>query len=99
MARTWLARLYSAADIGVPKPDALARRFAGNRPIGKWWIATPFRSERSTLPQTLAGVSLVVAATDDMTEQALLAHHAYAAGVSLVACALYKAAAAGEGGT
>ena len=48
------------------------------------------------LPQALAGVSLVVAATDDMTEQALLAHHAYAAGVPLVACALYKKAAAGE---
>ena len=31
-----------------------------------------------------------------MTEQALLAHHAYAAGVPLVACALYKKAAAGE---
>jgi predicted nucleic acid-binding Zn ribbon protein len=31
-----------------------------------------------------------------MAEQALLAHHAYAAGVPLVACALYKKAAAGE---
>ena len=31
-----------------------------------------------------------------MTEQALLAHHAYAAELPLVACALYKKAAAGE---
>jgi hypothetical protein len=31
-----------------------------------------------------------------MVEQALLAHHVYAVGIPLVACALYKAAAAGE---
>ena len=46
--------------------------------------------------QALVGFSLVLAATDDMAEQALLAHRAYAAGVPLVACALYKKAAAGE---
>ncbi len=39
---------------------------------------------------------LVIGATDDMQEQALLAHHAYYADIPLVACAMYRAAAAGE---
>jgi molybdopterin/thiamine biosynthesis adenylyltransferase len=91
LART----VYSAADIGAPKPDALARRLRAIDPavmVDRHGTALG----AADLPQALAGVSLVVAATDDMTEQALLAHHAYAAGVSLVACALYKKAAAGE---
>ena len=93
---TNLARtIYSAADIGVPKPDALARRLRAIDPAAVVdRHATPLGT--TDLPQAPAGVSLVVAAIDDMTEQALLAHHAYAAGVPLVACALYKKAAAGE---
>ena len=91
LART----IYSAADIGVPKPDALARRLRAIDPaVVVDRHATPLGT--TDLPQALAGVSLVIAATDDMTEQALLAHHAYAAGLPLVACALYKKAAAGE---
>jgi molybdopterin/thiamine biosynthesis adenylyltransferase len=93
---TNLARtIYSAADIGVPKPDALARRLQAIDPAA---VVDRHAAPLGTidLPQALAGVSLVVAATDDMVEQALLAHHAYAAGVPFVACALYKKAAAGE---
>ena len=91
LART----VYSAADIGMPKPDALARRLQAIDPaVVVDRHGAPLGM--IDLPQALAGVSLVVAATDDMTEQALLAHHAYATGVPLVACALYKKAAAGE---
>lgn len=91
LART----VYTAADIGVPKPDALARRLQAIDPAV---VVDRHCAPLGTidLPPALAEVSLVVAATDDMTEQALLAHHAYAAGVPLVACALYKKAAAGE---
>ncbi len=91
LART----VYTAADIGAPKPDALARRLQAIDPAV---VVDRHGAPLGTidLPQALAEVSLVVAATDDMTEQALLAHHAYAAEVPLVACALYKKAAAGE---
>jgi molybdopterin/thiamine biosynthesis adenylyltransferase len=91
LART----VYSAADIGTPKPGALARRLQAIDPAVVVDLH-PAPLGTTHLPQALAGVSLVVAATDDMAEQALLAHHAYAAGVPLVACALYKKAAAGE---
>lgn len=87
--------VYGAADIGVPKPDALARRLRAIDPaVTVDRHATPLGL--TDLSQALAGVCLVVAATDDLREQALLAHHAYAAGIPLVACALYKKAAAGE---
>jgi molybdopterin/thiamine biosynthesis adenylyltransferase len=91
LART----VYSAADIGVPKPDALARRLQAIDPaVAVYRHGTPLGA--TDLTEALVGISLVIAATDDMTEQALLAHHAYAAGIPLVACALYKKAAAGE---
>jgi molybdopterin/thiamine biosynthesis adenylyltransferase len=86
---------YIAADIGTPKPDALAARLRAINPavhVGRH--VSPLGL--TDLRQALNGITLVVAATDDMGEQALLAHHAYAAGIPLVACALYKAAAAGE---
>jgi len=91
LART----VYRAADIGVPKPDALARHLQAIDPaVVVVRHTVPLGA--TDLARALAGVCLVIAATDDMTEQALLAHHAYAAGVPLVACALYKKAAAGE---
>jgi molybdopterin/thiamine biosynthesis adenylyltransferase len=91
LART----VYSAADIGKLKPQALAERMRAIDP------AVRVSGHASPLGLTdpvalLTGVDLVVAATDDMSEQALLAHHAYAAGIPLVACALYREAAAGE---
>jgi molybdopterin/thiamine biosynthesis adenylyltransferase len=91
LART----VYTAVDIGVPKPDALARRLQAIDPaVMVDRHAAPLGT--TDLSQALDGVSLVVAATDDMAEQALLAHHAYAARIPLVACALYRKAAAGE---
>jgi molybdopterin/thiamine biosynthesis adenylyltransferase/proteasome lid subunit RPN8/RPN11 len=91
LART----IYTAADIGVPKPDALVRRLQAIDPAV---VVDRHCAPLGTidLARAVARVSLVVAATDDMAEQAVLAHHAYAAGVPLVACALYKKAAAGE---
>lgn len=87
--------VYVAADVGTPKPDALQRRLSSIDP------AVAVEGHRlaigaTNIDELLTDVDLVVAATDDMTEQALLAHHAYAAGVPLVACALYRGAAAGE---
>ena len=87
--------VYAAADIGIPKPDALAARLRAIDPsVAVDRHVNPLGL--IDLGPALDEVSLVVAATDDMNEQALLAHHAYAAGIPLVACALYKAAAAGE---
>ncbi|MGE3288171.1 MAG: ThiF family adenylyltransferase [Pseudonocardia sp.] len=89
--------VYRAADIGEPKPAALHRALVAinpsvrttqvDRPLGATDLAATFADET---------VDLVVAATDDLSEQATLVHHAYAAGVPTVACALYRAAAAGE---
>src|SRR5664280_1381478 len=87
--------VYSAADLGALKADALERRLRAIDPA----VAVekhPTSIGKTDLPALLTDADLVVAATDDMNEQALLAHHAYAANVPLVACALYRAAAAGE---
>ncbi|MEV5934714.1 ThiF family adenylyltransferase [Streptomyces sp. NPDC052079] len=91
LART----VYAAADVGMRKTTALARRLRAvdpavrvdeyQEPLGNLGLA-----------EVLEGADLVVGATDDMAEQAVLAHHAYAAGIPMVACALYRAAAAGE---
>ncbi|MFI2369883.1 HesA/MoeB/ThiF family protein [Streptomyces sp. NPDC018833] len=91
LART----VYAAADVGTAKPDALARRLRAVDPSVR--VAGHAEALGALdLRALLDEVDLVVGATDDMGEQALLAHHAYAAGIPLVACALYKAAAAGE---
>lgn len=86
---------YIAADIGTSKPDALATRLRAIDPA----VVVEGHCERLgslDLATMTKQADLVVAATDDMAEQALLAHHAYAAGTPLVACALYRQAAAGE---
>ena len=78
--------IYATADIGIPKPDALAGRLRAIDPaVHVDRHVSPLGL--TDLRQTLDGITLVVAATDDMVEQALLAHYAYAAGVPLVACA------------
>ncbi|MGY5014677.1 ThiF family adenylyltransferase [Streptomyces sp. 900105755] len=91
LART----VYTAGDVGTAKPNALARRLRSVDPAVRVVGHTESLGALD-LRALLDGVDLVVAATDDMGEQALLAHHAYAAGIPLVACALYKTAAAGE---
>jgi molybdopterin/thiamine biosynthesis adenylyltransferase len=91
-----LARsVYSVDSLGHPKPAALADRLRSINPAVK---IRPYEQAIAALdwPMLLSGVDLVVAATDDMAEQAALSHHAYAMGVPLVACALYRKAAAGE---
>lgn len=92
--------VYARADIGEPKPEALARRLQAINPavVVRTVVNSLGTSDIAELlgdPKT-GGVNLVVGATDDMREQALLAHHAYAVGTPLVSCALYKGAAAGE---
>jgi len=91
LART----VYEAADVGRPKTEALSRRLRAVDP------AVTVETHQLTLGGAdlralVTGVDLVVGATDHMGEQAVLAHHAYHGGVPMVACALYKAAAAGE---
>lgn len=91
-----LARsVYTAQDIGFPKSTVLATRLrdidadAQVQEMSCQIVDVDWSS-------VLAGASIVIAATDDRPQQAALSHHAYAAGVPLVACALYRKAAAGE---
>ena len=97
LART----VYTAVDIDEAKCAALARRQRAINP------AVRIHTHEVPLGEVdLAGVldgdadapavDLVIGGTDDMAEQALLAHTAYHRGIPMVACALYRAAAAGE---
>jgi molybdopterin/thiamine biosynthesis adenylyltransferase/proteasome lid subunit RPN8/RPN11 len=93
-----LARsIYEARHVETPKASAAAELLAHINP------AVHARSHHRTIGELdghLAELSrqadLIIAATDDPTEQALLGHHAYAAGTPLVACGLYRQARAGE---
>jgi molybdopterin/thiamine biosynthesis adenylyltransferase len=88
--------VYVAADLGHPKVDALTRRL---RAINPGVIVESFPLELGyldNLADVVAAVDVVVGATDDMEQQELLSHHAYAAHRSMVSCALYRRAAAGE---
>ncbi len=91
LART----VYVADDIGLDKTTALARHLSEINPALR---VVPLMSAISELDwgELLTGADLVVAATDDMQQQAALNHHAYAALIPLVACAVYRRAAAGE---
>ena len=86
---------YVAADVGSAKASALARRLRAIDPSVEVeeYVAHAIELD---LDRILTSASLVVAATDDMPQQAVVSHHAYVAGVPLVACALYRAGAAGE---
>jgi hypothetical protein len=85
---------YRAAGIGAPKPDALARQVHVIDPAVVVNRHPPALCTTG-MPWALARVSLVVT-TDDIAEQAVLAHRAHVVGVPLVACAMYKKAALGE---
>jgi len=91
LART----IFVAADVGRHKTDALADRLRAIDPAVtvEVYCATLGNVDLAGL---VAGADLVIGAVDHMGEQATLAHHAYHRGVPMVACALYKAAAAGE---
>lgn len=91
-----LARsVYTVTDLGSPKPVALGRRL---REINPSVLVEEHRERLSAtdLGAAVADVDLVVAATDDPREQALLAHYAYRANKPLVSCALFRRAEAGE---
>ncbi|MFI6779286.1 ThiF family adenylyltransferase [Nocardia sp. NPDC050412] len=91
-----LARsVYRAADLGASKTAAITRHLGAINPAVRV-AARPVGISDLDLPAELDGVDLVIAATDDMAQQALLAHHAYESDIPLVACALYRKAAAGE---
>ncbi|WP_176741443.1 ThiF family adenylyltransferase [Streptomyces sp. LUP30] len=91
LART----VYTAADLGLSKPSAIARRLRAIDPAVQVTEHVEALGALN-LADVLSGADLVVGAIDDMEEQALLSHHAYAARIPMVACALYRAAAAGE---
>lgn len=91
-----LARsVYTVDDVGFPKVQALARRLQS---INPGMTVNEVESDIAGVgwDELLSGADLVVAATDDMQQQAYLNHHVYASGRPLLACALYRRAAAGE---
>lgn len=87
---------YRYRDIGRLKTEALEEILTSINPdltfagIPRAIIDTP------ALDSVVADVDIVVGATDDMTQQFVLAHYAYSAGVPIVCCALYKGAQCGE---
>jgi molybdopterin/thiamine biosynthesis adenylyltransferase len=91
LART----VYAAADVGTAKVDALSRRLRAIDPAVRI-SGHPASLADVALEDLLEGVDLVIGATDHMPDQTVLSHHAYHAGVPMVACALYREAAAGE---
>lgn len=91
LART----VYTTADLGRAKVDALADRARAINPaVAVRAIAAQIND--LDWPNLLHDVDLVIAATDHMPQQAALSHHTYSAGVPMIGCALYRKAAAGE---
>lgn len=91
-----LARsVYDSDDLGDLKVDALERHLRRiDSSLGV--VTTASSIGASDVAELLRDVDLVVGATDDMRDQLVLAHHAYAAGIPMVTCALYAGAEAGE---
>lgn len=87
--------VYTTRDLGSPKPAALARRLEEIAP-DIVMQQVPRALSETDLGALVRDASLVIGATDDMREQFLLAHHAYAADVPMVCCAMYAGARAGE---
>jgi molybdopterin/thiamine biosynthesis adenylyltransferase len=93
---TNLARsVYTMTDVGLSKTKALARRLLSINPSLQ---LTEFTNSISGLDprELLAGADLLILATDDMPQQAYLAHWAYWLEIPQVACAIYRKGAAGE---
>ena len=93
LART----IYEARHLDIPKVTAATDLLTRINP------AITVRTHRHAigelehdLDSLCDAADLIVAATDDPAGQALLNHHAYAAGTPLVACGLYRQAHAGE---
>ncbi len=91
-----LARsVYTQADVGTAKVDALRARMLAINPA---MAVTVHRAPICDLEPAdlLAGADLAVLATDDMNEQAYLAHWAYHLQIPHIAAAMYRKGAAGE---
>lgn len=96
VSRPNLARsVYTSWDLDQPKVEVLAQRLRDINPAADI-RACALALADADLEALLDGIDLVVMATDDMGEQAHLAHWAYARGVPQVACAMYRKGAAGE---
>lgn len=88
---------YDSEHIGLAKVDATAELCARINPsINVTGHQSSIGDLEHELPDLCSKADLIVGATDDPADQALLSHHAYAVGTPLVACALYRRAAAGE---
>ena len=93
LART----IYEARHLDTPKVDAAAELLTRINPaVTVDTHPCTIGELDADLSEVCRDVDLVVAATDDPVGQALLNHHAYAAGTPLVACGLYRRAHAGE---
>lgn len=91
-----LARsVYTTDDIGALKVDALAARLTAINPDAV--ITTRAAALEQVNPDELIdGVDLVVLATDDMAQQAVIAATAYRLGIPQVGVGIYRRGAAGE---
>lgn len=90
--------VYTAADLGAPKADALARRLLQINPgleIVRHGTAIQDLA-LDVLAARVAQADLVLAATDDGRAQRLLNHWAYARGKPALFPALYAGALGGE---
>ncbi|QCV96506.1 ThiF family adenylyltransferase [Acidipropionibacterium acidipropionici] len=96
VAEANLARsVYTTGDIGALKVDALAARLAAVNPEAV--IATrPAALDQVDPDELLDGIDLVVLATDDMAQQAVLAAAAYRLGIPQIGVGIYRRGAAGE---
>ena len=87
--------VYQSTDIGICKTVALGNRLQaidGGLHVDQFTCAIA----EVDIHTLLSGADLVVLATDDMADQAVLAHWAYWLGIPQVACAVYRKGAAGE---
>lgn len=86
--------VYAAADIGRPKPAALAARLRSIAPDVR--IAQWHGEVTAVDPTALTSADLVVLAADDSASEAWLAHLLYDAGVPHISAKLFARADAGE---
>jgi molybdopterin/thiamine biosynthesis adenylyltransferase len=87
--------VYGVDDLDDFKTLAIERRLRSINPAVTV-VAHSTSIGAAPLPDVLAEADLVIGATDDMRDQLLLAHHAYAAGLPMVCCSMYRGARAGE---
>lgn len=87
---------YLVRDVGKPKVEVFAKHLTKINPSVRSSIFRQGLGEVQDLSGLVRQADLVIGATDDMHEQSLLSHVAYTLDCPMVACALYRKAAAGE---